>query len=65
MKFNFLNRKKNETVNYHNVKAYKMTPEMELYTAVVTTGLNDTFYDTGNQRLERIRLLLQNAMPSL
>jgi hypothetical protein len=58
MKFNFLNRKKNGTVNYHNVKAYKMTPEMELYTAVVTTGLNDTFYDTGNQRLERIRSLI-------
>lgn len=63
MKFNFLNRKKAVTVNHENVKAYKMTPELELYTAVVTTGLSDTFYESGNKRLQRIRTLINNCDP--
>jgi 60 kDa SS-A/Ro ribonucleoprotein len=58
MKFNFLNRQKNVTVNYEGAKAYKMTPELELYTAVVTIGLNDAFYESGNERLERIKVLV-------
>ncbi|KGO87571.1 ribonucleoprotein [Flavobacterium rivuli WB 3.3-2 = DSM 21788] len=58
MKFNFLNRQKNVTVNHEGAKAYKMTPELELYAAVVTTGLNDTFYESGNVRLERIKALI-------
>lgn len=63
MKFNFLNRNKAVTVNHENAKAYKMTPELELYTAVVTTGLNDTFYESGNGRLQRIRTLINNCDP--
>jgi len=63
MKFNFVNRQKKETVNYENAKAYKMTPEIELYTAVVTTGLNDTFYETGNHRLLRIKQLMAKCDP--
>jgi len=58
MKFNFLNRQKNVTVNYEGAKAYKVTSELELYAAVVTTGLNDTFYETGNERLEKIKTLI-------
>lgn len=58
MKFNFLNRQKNVTVNHEGAKAYTMTPELELYTAVVTTGLNDAFYESGNERLERIKTLI-------
>lgn len=58
MKFNFLNRQKNVTVNHEGAKAYKMTPELELYSAVVTTGLNDSFYESGNERLERIKMLI-------
>jgi hypothetical protein len=63
MKFNFLSKQKNVTVNYQGAKAYKMTPEMELYTAVVTTGLNDSFYESGDGRLERIKALMQKCSP--
>ncbi|MEL1245319.1 TROVE domain-containing protein [Flavobacterium sp. DGU11] len=63
MKFNFLNRQKNVTVNHEGAKAYKLTPEMELYTAVVTTGLNDTAYEQGNQRLKRITALIAQCDP--
>lgn len=63
MKFNFLNRQKNVTVNHEGAKAYKLTPEMELYTAVVTTGLNDTAYEQGNQRLKRITTLIAQCDP--
>jgi len=58
MKFNFLNTKKQLVTNHEKAKAYLMTPELELYTAVVTTGLNDSFYESGNNRLNRIKELV-------
>ncbi|WP_330442844.1 TROVE domain-containing protein [Flavobacterium sp. C4GT6] len=58
MKFNFLAKTKNTTVNYQGAKAYKVTPEIELYTAVVTTGLSNTFYESGDDRLKRIKNLI-------
>lgn len=61
MKFNILRRKANVVTNYEGAKAYAMTPEMELYAAVVTTGLNDSFYEKKDNRLNRIRqLMIQN-----
>ena len=41
MKFNLLSKLKNQTVNYAGAKAFTLSPEMELYTAVVTWSLND------------------------
>lgn len=63
MKFNIF--KKNATVvkNYEAAKAYKLTPEMELYSAVATAGLNDTFYEKGADRLERIKELIAKNDP--
>ncbi|MFT3795642.1 TROVE domain-containing protein [Flavobacterium sp.] len=58
MKFNFLKTGTHKTVNHENAEAYVMTPEMELYAAVVTTGLNDSFYEAADNRLERIRQLM-------
>jgi hypothetical protein len=63
MKFNFLSRQLNATVNYQGAKAYKITPEMEMYTAVATTGLNDSFYEAGDTRLERIKALVVKCDP--
>ena len=40
--------------NYEGAKAYAMTPELELYTAVVTASLSDTFYEKQNERTDRI-----------
>ena len=39
---------------------YQLSPEWELYTTVVNTlGLNGTFYESGNERLRRIRNLVK------
>ncbi|TCD12637.1 TROVE domain-containing protein [Pedobacter frigidisoli] len=64
MKFNFFNTRKQITTNHENAKAYTMTPELELYAAVVTTGLNDSFYESGNTRLNRIKELIAKCDPT-
>jgi 60 kDa SS-A/Ro ribonucleoprotein len=35
MKFNLLSKTKNCTVNHEGAQAYKLSPEMDLYTAVI------------------------------
>lgn len=50
-------------VNYEGAKAYTLTPEMELYAAVATTMLSDINYETGDQRLERIKTLVAKVSP--
>ncbi|MFY9309135.1 MAG: TROVE domain-containing protein [Bacteroidia bacterium] len=61
MKFNILTKKANAVTNYEGAKAYKLSPELELYSAVVTAGLNDKFYEKNNTRLARIQeLMLKN-----
>lgn len=61
MKFNIFTKKTFSVKNYEGEKAYRLTPEMELYAAVVTAGLNDTFYEKGDTRVSRIReLMLKN-----
>ena len=47
------------TTNYQGAPAYTLTPEIELYTAVATAGLSDTFYEKSGKRLERIQALIQ------
>jgi 60 kDa SS-A/Ro ribonucleoprotein len=63
MKFNFLKKNANVVTNYEGAKAYKLTPELELYSAVVTSGLNDNFYEKGGDRLTRIRELIEKNDP--
>lgn len=46
------------TVNHQGAPAYTLTPEVELYTAVATAGLSDTFYEKAEKRLERIQALI-------
>lgn len=64
MKFNILRRKANVVSNYEGAKAYVMTPELELYAAVVTAGLSDSFYEKKDDRLNRIRELMANNDPA-
>ena len=64
MKFNFFKTKKQPVANHEDAIAYTMTPELELYTAVVTTGLNDSFYEAGNIRLNRIKELTLQCKPA-
>lgn len=61
MKFNILS--KNKTVNHEGSTAFTLSPEMELYTAVVTWSLNDSFYEKDEQRLNRLQVLIANCKP--
>lgn len=63
MKFNFLKKENKEVLNYEGEKAYIMTPEEELYSAVVTTGLSNISYEKGDGRLERIKSLIDKNDP--
>jgi 60 kDa SS-A/Ro ribonucleoprotein len=63
MKFNYFNKQKNVTSNYEGAKALTLNPEMELYTAVVTTGLNDVTYEKNTDRLARIQKLIAQCNP--
>jgi len=63
MKFNLLSKFKNQTVNHAGAKAFTLSPEMELYTAVVTWSLNDSFYEKDEARLVRLRQLIYECQP--
>ncbi|AWM14128.1 TROVE domain-containing protein [Flavobacterium sediminis] len=63
MKFNFLTRQKNKTVNYEHSTAFQLNPEYELYSAVVTTSLSTSFYEKDSERLKRIKGLIQKCNP--
>ncbi len=58
MKFNFLRKNKDIIVNHEGAKAYTLSPEEELYTAVVTAGLSNSFYEKADERLQRIQNLI-------
>lgn len=58
MKFNFLSKEKTTIVNHEKAKAFPLTAEYELYTAVVTTSLSASFYEKEDTRLERIKTLI-------
>lgn len=63
MKFNFTNKGKDTTVNYMGAKAYKMTPEMELYSTVVTCVVDDSYYESNTDRICRIKNLIAKCSP--
>ena len=63
MKFNLLSKTKNQAVNHAGAKAFTLSPEMELYTAVVTWSLNDSFYEKDETRLNRVRELINKCHP--
>lgn len=64
MRFNFSTQAKTETINYMGGKAYSLTPELELYSAVVTTMLSDSYYEKADQRLARIQSLVGKVNPA-
>lgn len=52
-----------KTVNKAGGVAYSMKPEQELIHAVLTTFLEDKFYESGDERLVRIQLLIKQCAP--
>ena len=63
MSFNSMLREQSETKNYEGEKAYVMSPEMELYTAVVTSTLSNKFYEKNDERMLRIFNLVKKVSP--
>jgi 60 kDa SS-A/Ro ribonucleoprotein len=58
MKFNLKVKQESEVVNYQGAKAFALTPELELYTAVATAGLDNQFYEKATDKLQRLRDLI-------
>ena len=63
-KYNSMLKEMMEGTNYEGAKAYAMTPELELYSAVVTASLSDTFYEKEDERVERIAQLISKVSPA-
>lgn len=63
MRFNLFQAKKEEQRNFEQEVSYVLTPEMELYTAVVTSALSDQFYEKVDDRLMRLRDLIAKVDP--
>jgi 60 kDa SS-A/Ro ribonucleoprotein len=63
MRFNTKSASPNRTINAEGAKAYKLSPELELYTAVMTSALSDSFYESNDARLVRIRELIRLVEP--
>ena len=52
------------TTNHEGAIAWRMTPEWELYSTVVTTmGVEDKFYERGEDRVRRIADLVRRVQP--
>ncbi|MCU0430185.1 MAG: TROVE domain-containing protein [Cytophagaceae bacterium] len=63
MKFNIPKRTNQELNNYEGGKAFRLTPEWELYSAVVTASLSDMMYEKADDRLARIISLISISDP--
>lgn len=63
MKFNETTKKADKAVNYEGAKAYKLDPELELYSTVVTSSLSKKFYESADDRVARIRDLIKKNNP--
>ena len=64
MKFNTKANNSRVVANYMEGKSFKLDPATELYTAVVTTMLDDSYYEKAGDRLQRIRALIAKNDPA-
>ena len=51
----------NKTINYEGEVAYKESPEMELYSLVCTSIMQDKFYEKSTDRINRLRDLIKKV----
>ena len=63
MNYNSMLKDKKSKLNYEGAKAYAMAPELELYSAVVTASLSDSFYEKQDERVDRIAKLIGKVSP--
>lgn len=62
-KFNNTTNGSTATTNHEGATAFTMTPELELYSLVVTSLITNTFYESEHERLERLRTLVAAVKP--
>ena len=55
--------KTNKTVNHEGAVAYNMSAALELYSLVVTSSLSNTFYESKDDRVRRLRELVDKNDP--
>ena len=58
MKYNEILKEGNKVLNHEGALAFRMSPEMELYTAAVTSTLSGKFYESPKQFVDRISALV-------
>lgn len=63
MTYNSILQSSNDSRNHELATCYGLSPESELYTAVLTMSLQDKFYETCNEQIERIARLVSLAKP--
>lgn len=63
MKFNVFRKTKQTQKNFEGAEAFALDERTELYSTVVTTSLSDTFYESADQRMDRIRSLISKNNP--
>ncbi len=51
-------------MNHEAEQAYRLSPEWQLYTATVTSSLNDKFYEKADTRVELLRGLIAQCHPT-
>lgn len=61
--FNTTTKGSRKTINHEGADAYTLTPELELYTLVVTTNFSEKFYEGSQDRIERLRSLINKVSP--
>lgn len=63
MQFNFIGKGKNQVLNREKAPVYRLSPEWNLYTSVVTSSLSDKFYESASERLGSLRKLIKENDP--
>lgn len=63
MKYSELIKKERDVLNHEGESAFKMSPEMELYTAAVTSSLSCKFYESPEELIARISELVRRGDP--
>ena len=61
MIFNEILKDEKNVQNHESAEAFKLQPELELYTAVCTMALQDKFYETSKEQINRIVALIEKV----
>lgn len=60
-KFNTIVKEESPVLNYEGAEAFRLSAEMELYTAVVTSSLSNKFYKTAEEQINRMSGLISKC----